>query len=592
MTLDQLEDADLPVDIGGYRLLSVLGRGGMAVVFRAERAGRAGFRKEVALKVILREVAEQYEFAATSFENEARVGGLLHHLNVVQTWDFLLIDGQPAIAMELVRGRDLSDLIPDGGLPSAVALEVAIQACRGLHHAHELAVDGEPVGLVHRDLKPSNLLLSDDGIVKLSDFGLAKGLRLTENRTKTGHAKGTASYMAPEQATGVPVDRRADLFAMGLILFELATGRRFFTPMSLANLLFQIVQVEKALADGERIEAVDAAVPGLGSVVKRCLRRDPALRFDDARALLEALERLRSEPVDLRAWLSGATPPPSVSTRPVTAATTDLPASAVRPPGFTAQDSFNETLPEVGLPPLPAPDPPSYTPAPFVDPSPPGVGMPVLLGVVILLLGLALVGLLMSAGGDVDGPGTLQVPDEVPSDSLTVSAPTFFDPIPPPAPRAPSPAPTPAPPIESPSEPAPTPAPPIESPSEPPPAPAEPASAERPPADPPPALAPSIGAAALALVSADATQIGKRGRLADVAFTATVRCPAACVVTAWWRDQGSWRSSPLRGDGPRTGRIEMTRPDDGVLQWYVVVEADGGSATEGRRSRPRNLVLR
>jgi len=644
MKLDRLTAADLPVDIGRYRLLDILGRGGMAAVFHAEMRGRSGFSKEVALKVILSEIAEAHEFAFNAFVNEARVGGRLHHPNVVQTWDFDDLEGQPAIAMELVRGQDLSGLIPDGGLPPEVVVAIASQACRGLQHAHDLTADGEPVGLVHRDLKPSNFLLSEEGVVKLSDFGLAKGLRLTENRTRTGHAKGTATYMAPEQATGAPVDRRTDLFAMGLILFELATGRRFFEPMSLPQLLFQIVQIEARLEDPTHLAPADAALPGLAAVIHSCLRRDPNQRYVDANALRLAIEGLGVRPADLRTWLRSAPVAPAAAPRTpaFTADTEELPLSDEGMPTREPSDPVRNPASEG-----PQPVPPTalmhdfgraaraseaseveatqaLTTAPRTASEPGGKGTAASWVVGVLCLGLlgALVALWPDSGG---GPS-----EEGPAPSEPEAAVTNPEPTPtlewglpdtgpdressPPEPGVSTTETSPTPGAEEPTgratprrtrPPEATP-PPVQRASRGPGADDTSLGAEPTESDPEPAtsaegpeLIPTAPAEPEAqppeppvIRSATAQQTGRRGRMVEIALVTTLECTGDCVASAAVRQGTSWRPVALTGGATRQGSVSTPRPEDGVLQWYVTVEGPGGQTSFGSRDHPRNLVLR
>ena len=177
---DVLTDEDFPVEFGRYTLQGLLGEGGMARVFRAELQGPEGFRKPTAIKIVRSSVASDNERLRTSLINEARLGGLLHHPNVVDTYDFGEQDGLPYIAMEYIRGIGLEKvLFLVDPLPPAIAAEIAIQICAGLDHAHNLEdVEGDSE-LVHRDLKPSNVILSRDGLVKVMDFGIAKAEALS-----------------------------------------------------------------------------------------------------------------------------------------------------------------------------------------------------------------------------------------------------------------------------------------------------------------------------------------------------------------------------------------------------------------------------
>jgi serine/threonine protein kinase len=304
---DVLVEGDFPVEFGRYTLLGLLGEGGMARVFKAELQGPEGFRKRAAVKIVRSSVAADNERLRVSLINEARLGGLLHHPNVVDTYDFGEVDGLPYIAMEMVRGLGLEKVLAlVDPLPPAIALEIGIQMLAGLDHAHNLEdvdVDSE---LIHRDLKPSNVIISRDGLVKVMDFGIAKAAAVSSTNTATGMTKGTPSYMSPEQVNGEPLDRRSDLFAMGAILYELFTGKRLFLADSLMSILMAVIQVEERLATSRALEELDTIVPGLAGVIGRCLRRDRTLRYDDAATLeheLKLIARSIEPPPPLKLWI-------------------------------------------------------------------------------------------------------------------------------------------------------------------------------------------------------------------------------------------------------------------------------------------------
>ena len=298
---DLLKEDDFPVTFGRYQLLGILGEGGMARVFRAELQGPSGFRKKTALKVIRASVAAHNEKIRQALINEARLGGLLKHPNIVDTYEFGDVDGQLYIAMELVDGIALDALIekerdPDNStcLPPQQALAVAAQMCSGLDHAHNIEDNDEPARLVHRDLKPSNVIITRQGLVKLMDFGIAKAASLTTSMTDPGMTKGTPAYMSPEQAAARPLDQRSDLFTMGSILYELVTGRPFFGADTVVALLLAVVHVEEALTE-DVFGPVDAQVPGLGSVIRKCMRKDRRLRYDSAWQLEAEIKRLQQQ---------------------------------------------------------------------------------------------------------------------------------------------------------------------------------------------------------------------------------------------------------------------------------------------------------
>lgn len=302
-----LADGDFPVEFGRYTLLGLLGEGGMARVFRAELLGPEGFRKPAAVKIVRSAIASDNERLRVSLINEARLGGLLHHPNVVDTYDFGDVDGLPYIAMEYVRGIGLEKALGIvQPLPAPIACEIGIQVCAGLDHAHNLEDAEGASELVHRDLKPSNVILSRDGLAKVMDFGIAKATALSATNTATGMTKGTPSYMSPEQVNGEELDRRSDIFAMGAILYELFTGKRLFVADSLMSILVAVLQVEDRLASSRALDELDLVTLGLSDVVRRCLRRDRADRYADAAALeddLKALARQLEAPPPLKRWV-------------------------------------------------------------------------------------------------------------------------------------------------------------------------------------------------------------------------------------------------------------------------------------------------
>jgi len=212
-----------------YRDGARLGAGGMAEVFRGTMVGAEGFERPVAIKRILPSLSQDAAFA-TLFVNEARLSARLHHPNVVQVLDFDRDqDGRLFLVMELVEGRSLDEIVRDSALPAPVVAYLAAELLRGLTHVHALADEhGRPLGLVHRDVSPHNVLVSWEGSVKLADFGLAKAMAVVSG-TQSLAIKGKPLYMAPEQVTSpADVDQRADLFAVGAVLYELLTRRRVY----------------------------------------------------------------------------------------------------------------------------------------------------------------------------------------------------------------------------------------------------------------------------------------------------------------------------------------------------------------------------
>lgn len=285
--------------IGRYRVVERLARGGMAEVYLAhERSGR-GVERLVALKLILPHMAGEAHFLSM-FVNEVRVAASLHHPNIAQVFDFGEFDGEPYLAMELVHGATVQSLLRRATernvvVPLGCALAIAIAACAGLHYAHELVdLGGTPMRIVHRDVAPSNLMVRHDGGVKLLDFGIAKVASQT-TATATGVFKGKAGYMSPEQCSDDPLDRRSDVFNLGILIYELTTMRRAFFGDNPVAVLNKIAHGRFA-RPGEVVADYPAA---LEAIVLRAMSVDPDDRHATAQALQLELESFaRTEQLD------------------------------------------------------------------------------------------------------------------------------------------------------------------------------------------------------------------------------------------------------------------------------------------------------
>jgi serine/threonine-protein kinase len=221
--------------LGRYTLLLPVGQGGQAAVWAASLTGLAGFEKTVAVKTLL-PPRDDEEAHIERFTDEALLATRLRHQNVVEVLDFGEEDGVLYIVMPWIDGEPVNAIIDvaskKNGIPFAVAANLIGQACRGLHAAHELTAEqGEPLGLVHRDVSPENILVTREGTAKIGDFGVATArghLGLITGESDLGRARGKIWYMAPEELWGEPVDRRADLFALGVVLYRMTTGRHPF----------------------------------------------------------------------------------------------------------------------------------------------------------------------------------------------------------------------------------------------------------------------------------------------------------------------------------------------------------------------------
>jgi serine/threonine protein kinase len=244
---------------GRFRLERTLGRGGMAIVYLAHDEELHG---PVAVKVLEEHLADD-ENIRKRFLREARFAARLSHPNGVHVYDAGETNGQPFIVMEYVPGQTLAE---SGQLPVTETVQLALQACAGLQHAHD-------AGLIHRDVKPGNLLLREDGVLKVADFGIARTPEAT-HLTQLGTILGTAEYLAPEQAAGEEVTAAADIYSLGAVLYELLTGRPPYQFDSLAELAEK--QSNGVIAP---VRDLEPAVPEpVEAVVMRCLARDPRFR--------------------------------------------------------------------------------------------------------------------------------------------------------------------------------------------------------------------------------------------------------------------------------------------------------------------------
>jgi serine/threonine protein kinase len=275
---------------GKYELLERLGTGGMAVVYRARYTAAPGVSKSVVVKRVLAHYAEDPAFAAM-FLNEARISIGLSHGNIVQVFDFGQVDGEYYLAMELVDGQPLSRVLKKArtqglpSLPAPQAVGIAIEMCRGLHHAHERTDEqGRPLGLVHRDISPDNVLISYGGEVKISDFGIAKARLAGRPETDVGVVKGKYPYFSPEQARGYPLDARSDVYAVGVVLYQMLCGRR---PAEGGELEVMQCIAEGRLAPLKSIN--DKLDQKLVEIVHQALATDLQVRFSTAEALQQAL---------------------------------------------------------------------------------------------------------------------------------------------------------------------------------------------------------------------------------------------------------------------------------------------------------------
>ena len=274
---------------GKYRFIAALGSGGMAVVHLAVVHGPSGFNKLVVLKQIHPEYSEDPEILGM-FLDEARLAARLSHPNVVQTNEVGHEGERHFMAMEYLDGQPLSRVLRrlqrHGGLPLVMHLQVIADTLGGLHHAHELAdYDGSPLGVVHRDVNPQNVFVTYDGAVKVVDFGIAKA-RNAVTHTRDGMVRGKVAYMAPEQVLNDRVDRRADIFAAGVMLWEAATGARPWKGVAEPTMMKALLAGEFPAARGL---APEIAEP-LEAMIRKALSLDRRDRYATAAELQGAIE--------------------------------------------------------------------------------------------------------------------------------------------------------------------------------------------------------------------------------------------------------------------------------------------------------------
>ncbi|WP_437948194.1 serine/threonine-protein kinase [Sorangium sp. So ce296] len=300
-------------ELGHYELLLPIAQGGMATVWAARRKGHRGFQKTVAIKTMLPSLSEDAQFESMFLE-EARLASGIHHPNVAEILDLGEQGDVLYIVMEWVDGEALSVIARAANksgvaIPLRIALRVLSRACLGLHAAHELRDpqnDDQLLGLVHRDVSPQNILVTYDGHVKLVDFGVAKATNRSGNDTTAGQIKGKVPYMSPEQARGERIDRRTDIFAMGIVLYKLTTGDHPFTA---ENDLLTLQHITSRPALSPRLKNPDFPAD-LEHVLMTCLQKDPDKRYQTMLELEGALEAvLAKEPTvtdhDVGAFVRG-----------------------------------------------------------------------------------------------------------------------------------------------------------------------------------------------------------------------------------------------------------------------------------------------
>lgn len=310
--------------LGRYRVVRRLGVGGMAELYLAVADGPSGFGKVVVLKLVHAHLSADAKIAEMLLR-EARIAALLDHPNIAHVLDAGTDEGEAYLVMEYIHGRDIGAILralPRGQpMPLPCALEIARSACRALHYAHtKLDLDGSPLQLVHRDVSPSNVLVSYEGHVTVVDFGIAK-VGAQARTTQTGVLKGKFGYMSPEQSFSMDIDCRSDVFALGILLYELTTGRRAFVggnPFSILNKI--------AAGDYVAPERIVAHYPArLSQIVAKAMQPDREQRYASAAAMQADLDAFMVDAgisggpdalVDLLRSLFGEPPFPTVQSLP------------------------------------------------------------------------------------------------------------------------------------------------------------------------------------------------------------------------------------------------------------------------------------
>jgi serine/threonine-protein kinase len=344
--------------VGKYQLLRKLASGGMAEVYLAKAAGPQGFEKTLVVKRVLPHLAEDPSFIEMFF-SEARLAALLNHPNIVQIFDFGESEGAYFLAMEYIDGLNLRMLCKRAhaaGMPLPVQLcaKMVSLACEGLAYAHEF-VDpgtGEPLRLVHRDISPDNLLVSSHGALKVVDFGIAKAANQL-HRTRSGVLKGKIAYMAPEQLQDKPLDARADIFALGVVLYELLSGRKPFDAEGDVGMMQAILYQPPVPMSARRADVPES----LCNILERALSKERDARYGSCRELQADLERYlhtTGEPVGARhlaRLVAQLAPPQDAAARKVLEPSTrGLPSTHAPEPRSASSAEDVDTVSDRALP--------------------------------------------------------------------------------------------------------------------------------------------------------------------------------------------------------------------------------------------------
>jgi serine/threonine-protein kinase len=340
--------------IGRYTLFREVARGGMATVHLGRLRGVGGFARTVAIKRLHPPFARDPEFVSM-FLDEARLAARVQHPNVVPVLDVLAAERELFLVMDYVHGESLARLLKRASaseiaVPARIVCAIVIDLLYGLHAAHEaLSERGDPLHIVHRDVSPQNVLVGVDGVARVLDFGIAKAAQRIHASTRSGQLKGKLAYMAPEQVGTSQVDRRADVYAAAVVLWEALTGERLFPPLDTGELIAQILTRDHP-PPSRYCKELPA---GVDEVVTRGLARDPAHRHATAHEMAAELERVASPatPREVGQWVKDIADT-ALRARAASIAEVEVATLANSPPVRTTKSSFPPAPPAPGSAPV------------------------------------------------------------------------------------------------------------------------------------------------------------------------------------------------------------------------------------------------
>ncbi len=289
----QLEEFEKADKVGPYMLTKKIAQGGMAELYLAEYIREDGFRRTVAIKKILPHLSQNQDFV-DMFIREARLAAMLQHPNIVQIFDLIKMHNSSFMAMEYIDGKNLAEIMAHEkkGLPVDLSIFLIQKISSGLYYSHtkKSADTKEPLNIVHRDISPQNMLISFKGEVKISDFGISKA-RSEPSFTQAGVIKGKLSYLSPEQALGKETDHQSDLYALGIIFYEILSGKRLYRFNNELEALSALPKTKVT-----PIIEVRSDIPeGVNDIVMKCLEKDTTVRYQSGKEIYSDLGKLRKQ---------------------------------------------------------------------------------------------------------------------------------------------------------------------------------------------------------------------------------------------------------------------------------------------------------